>query len=130
MKRLFSAIVLSLIISTNFAMALDAPVITNNNPNVGISVSKTIYNGNKSLLITIKKGKVPINAPARILKLWSDQNNNCKSLDLMQIAPGKYVTLEPVILEESTFTLKFLGTNKFKDINISFKSTKNIASNK
>lgn len=110
-------------------MALDTPVITNSNPNVTVSVSKTTYNGNKSLLITMKKGKVPINAPVRVLKLLSDQNNNFKCLSILQIAPGKYVTLDPLVFDDSTFTLKFIGSNKFKDINISFKPNKTLASN-
>lgn len=129
MRKLFGIFVLVLFVTANTCMALDAPVITNSNPNMTVSVSKTTYNGNKSLLIMMKKGKVPINAPVRVLKLLSDQNNNFRSPGILQIAPGKYVTLDPLVLEDSTFTLKFIGSNKFKDINISFKSTKSLASN-
>lgn len=95
--------------------------IQTTNSNISVEASKSIYNGRECLVINIIDGKVPFNAPANRLKLLSDDKNNYKSYNLQQISPGKFVTTDSIIVEDSYFKLVVLNNNKIKDIEISFK---------
>lgn len=103
-------------------VAQNAATVTTGNPNVQASAHKGMYGGRNCLIVTLKDGKIPINAPGNRVKLLTGEENGNKSFYLQQIAPGKFVTTEPIVLDEAYFTLKILGSNRIKDIAINFKT--------
>lgn len=98
--------------------------ITSNTPSMTLKAYKGTYNGNACLILLISQGKVPVNAPAKRLQLLSGETNNYKNFNLVQIAPGKYVTVNPIVLEESTFKLRLMDSDNISDFDISFQTKK------
>ena len=121
MRGIKNIILVLCILLANPVFAQGSAKIETNNPRIAVSASEGIYHGHKCLVINLKDGNVPINAPARQLKLLSDENNAFISYGLTQISPGKFVTTEDIVLEQSDFKLRFLNSKRIKDISISFK---------
>lgn len=97
------------------------PTIECDNPRINVIASESIYQGKKILAISIYDGKIPVNAPADRMKLFTDKNNNYKSISLKQISPGKFVTLSSVNTKGSFFKLKLPDNKRINDIIIKFK---------
>jgi len=121
MKGIILLLLLGFILLVCPVYANNGAKVDTHDPKVGAIASKGIYNGKKCLVITLKDGKVPINAPSKRLKLLSDKNNDFKSFSLTQISPGKYVTTDAIRLQDSYFKLRFLNCSRIKDIEINFK---------
>lgn len=120
--RLATIILLLTALLINVPVVADASAkITTANPNVHVKAYQGYYLGQKCLIVELKDKKVPMNAPSDMLKLLSDQNNNYKSFKLKQIGLGKFVTTDPITIDNSYFKLKFTGCHRIQDIEINFK---------
>lgn len=123
MKKIVSILIITFLYLQVSALAQSNAKITCENPSVSAIVNEGVYQSHRCLVIQLKDGKIPLNIPARRLQLLSDKNNNFNSFALKQIEPGKFVTLEPVNINDSVFKLKVLNCQSIKEINISFEQS-------
>lgn len=121
MRKVQFIIIALLVILTLPLYAQGSVKVESSNPNIIINANSSVYQGKECLLIEIIDGKIPFNPPASRLKLLSDDKNSCRSFNLKQISPGKYVTIDDINLTDSLFKLQVLGSSKFKDVTIIFK---------
>jgi hypothetical protein len=120
MKKLIIVTLLYLILTLSPTLAQTNTTVNIENSSITVKAFESIYNGNKTLVIQISEGKVPLNAPAERLSLSSDGKNHNKTFSLLQISPGKYVVTEPVIIEEGIFKLNLAGCSKLKNVELNF----------
>lgn len=120
--RLAAIILLLIALLVNVPVVADATAkVTTANPNIHVKAYKGVYQGQQCLIIELKDKQVPMNAPSSRLRLLSDENNSYKSYGLRQIDPGKFVTTDNIIIDNSYFKLKVLGCTSINDIEINFK---------
>ncbi|MEW5820742.1 MAG: hypothetical protein AB1782_11165 [Cyanobacteriota bacterium] len=124
MRGIISTVIITFVLTVYPVNAQSSAKVDSHNPKLFVSASQGVYNGRKCLVLELREGQVPVNAPAERLKLLSDQNNEFKSFQLKQISPGRFVTMDDIVIDSSYFKLKFLNSTRFQDVEISFKNEK------